>query len=316
MLYNYPEIEINAMIVLGSFALLRPYWLLCLPVLWLFLKLTRSLDLSLGDWPRAIDPPLLDALLGGYRKETQENHGLTMVWCIAVIVISLAGPALRVAVANQFRNLDAALIVMNISGSSNLSKITSAAQIVLNGSGARQSGLLLYAGEAYLASPLTYDLASIEALVFGVDDQTIPDGGARPDRALGLAHHLLHRMNIFAGDVVLISDGAGIDSQTYEEAKLLAADGHSLHTLFIPASEEHDRNYTLLQAKMKQLASEGHGLAGESATALHIADAIASRRIEHVVKGSRQALEWFDLGRLMILLAAAPLLISVRRGAL
>ncbi len=304
------------MIALGSFALLRPYWLLCLPFFWLFLKLTRSMDRSLGDWPRAIDPPLLDALVGRNRKETQHKDDLTMIWCVALIVISLAGPALRVAVANQFRNMDAALIILNISPTTNLSKMTSAAQIVLNGSGARQSGLLLYAGEAYLASPLTYDLASIEALVFAVDDQTIPDGGARPDRALELAHHLLRRMNIFAGDIVLISDGAGIDLQTYQDAKLLAADGHSLHTLFIPPSVESDRNFSFLQATMKQLAMEGHGLAGESATAVNIAEAIASRRIENVVKGSRRALEWFDLGRLMILVAAAPLLISVRRGNL
>lgn len=301
------------MIAFGSFAILRPWWLLCLPALWLFLKFTRSLDRSLGDWPRATDPPILDALTALGRHEPYRNSDTTMIWCAVLIVLSLCGPAARGAAASQYRNLDAALILLQLSEGTNLSKITSAAQIVLRGCGARQTGLMLYAGDAYLASPLTYDLASIEAQMFAVDDQTIPDGGSRPARALELAHVILRQMNIFSGDVILIGDGSGINAQAIEEAKLLAADGHSLHTLFVAPSMASPSALPMLQSAMNELAKDGHGLAGESIMAATVADAISSRRIEHIDNGSRQALEWRDLGRFLVLSAALPLFTWFRR---
>lgn len=300
---------------MGSLALLRPYWLLILPVFWLFLKSTRTLDNSLGDWPRAIDPPLLNALMVKRSATQQETPQRDIVWTVVLIVIALSGPARREATSSQFRNLDAALIVMSASNTTNLSKVTTAAQIVLSGSGARQTGLVLYAGDAYLASPLTYDLASIEALIFAVDDQTIPDGGARPQRALALARDLFRNMKIYAGDVILIGDGTGIDARTQEEARLLATEGHSLHTLFIPSNAPGDARAYASRAAMMELAGDGHGLAGDAAAAEKIAEAIAQRRIAHVVKGSRQALEWQDLGRFFILLSAIPLFLFLRKGA-
>lgn len=303
------------MIVMGSLALLRPYWLLILPVFWLFLKSTRTLDDSLGDWPRAIDPPLLNALMVKRSAIPLGTHQGDIVWTVVLIVLALSGPARREATSSQFRNLDAALIVMNASNTTNLSKVTTAAQIVLSGSGARQTGLVLYAGDAYLASPLTYDLASIEALIFAVDDQTIPDGGARPERALALARDLFRHMKIYAGDVILIGDGTGIDARTQEEARLLATEGHSLHTLFIPSNAPDDARAAASRAAMMELAGDGHGLAGDAVAAEKIAEAIAQRRIEHVVKGSRQALEWQDLGRFIILLSAIPLFLFLRKGA-
>lgn len=304
------------MIASEAFALLRPYWLLCLPALWLFLKYTRKLDMSLGDWPRAVDPPLLDALAGRRRQDSNLTSNSLMIWCLVLIILSLCGPATRVATSSQFRNLDAALIIMNVSSDSNISQITSAAQIVLKECGARQIGLILYAGDAYLASPLTYDLASIEALIFAVDAQTIPDGGSRPERALELGHLLLRRMNIFAGDVVLIGDGSGVNAQANQEAKSLAVDGHSLHTLFVSPSITRDTDPPTIQSVMKQLARDGHGIAGDTATASIVAEAIAARRIEHVARSSHQALEWRDWGRIIIVFAALPLLIMVRRAAL
>lgn len=302
------------MISIGSFALLRPGWLLCLPVVWLFVKFTRSRHNALGDWPAAIDPPLLDALVKGKNKDPGGNGDRTLIWCAVLIIISLASPAVRTAASSQFRNLDATLIILNVPGGFNQSKTTTAAQIVLNGGGARQTGLILYAGDAYLASPLTYDPASIEALIFAIDDHTVPDGGARPDRALMLAHRLLRRMDIIAADVVLIGDGEGINAQVIEEAKILAADGHSLHTVFIPSFEANILNLSKSRAAMKQLADDGHGIAGDPVSVLTVAETIASRKINHVAKDSRLALEWRDLGRNLIVLAALPLLVFFRRS--
>jgi Ca-activated chloride channel family protein len=303
------------MIVMGSLALLRPYWLMFIPMLLLFLKFTRSLDLSLGDWPRAIDPLLLNSLIVKSGLTLKGTKNADIIWSVILIIIALSGPAQKVADSNQFRNLDAALIIMNVSSMTNISKMTTAAQIALSGSGARQAGLVLYAGDAYLASPLTYDLASIEALIFAVDNQTVPDGGSHPERALALARKLLQDTQIFAGDVVIIGDGEGINAQALQEARSLARDGHSLHSLFIAENVEDGVRRTVLRAAMMELASEGRGLSGEGAAAEKIAEAIATRRIERVEKVTRLSLEWRDFGRFILGLAVIPLFSLLRKVA-
>jgi Ca-activated chloride channel family protein len=66
---------------------------------------------------------------------------------------------------------------------------------------------------------------------------------------------------------------------------------------------------------MATLAAQGGGVAGEATRAGDVAAAIAGRRIEHVARDARRALEWRDCGRFLLLLAAAPLLLFWRREA-
>ncbi|GLI94115.1 vWA domain-containing protein [Methylocystis echinoides] len=295
------------MISFGSFALLRPLWLLAPPALLLLLRVSQRRDASLGDWPRAFDAPLLAVLLrrqGGARETPRDG---AVYWSVVLIALALSGPAVRSANGGQFRNLDAALIVLDVSRSENLPQVTATAQLILENSGARQKGLVLYAGDAYLASPLTDDGGALEALLFAVDDKTVPDGGARPDRALRFARGVLRDVGALSGDVALVSDGGGVDARAHAEAVTLAAEGHALNTVVVsgPAGATG-------RAEMAALAADGHGVTEDAARAATVALAIANRRIARVEQGARRALEWRDYGRLLLLLAAAPLLLTLR----
>jgi Ca-activated chloride channel family protein len=296
------------MIELGAFAVLRPLWLIVPPALLVVLRLTRRRETALGDWRRAVDAPLLAFLLRG-QAETRETHDRPIYWSVVLIALALSGPAVKSAGAGQFRNLDAALILLDVSRSENLPQVTAAAQLLLESGGARQKGLVLYAGDAYLASPLTDDGAALESLLFAVDDKTVPDGGSRPDRAIALARHVLREAGAFSGDIALISDGAGADASARAEAAALAAEGHALHTLRVAPRGPAD---AAGRTAMAALATDGHGLAGDVASAGDVAQAIAGRRIQRVEQGARRALEWRDCGRFLLILAAAPLLLSFR----
>ena len=157
----------------------------------------------------------------------------TIVWAVALTALALSGPAIERSDARQFRNLDATLIVLDVSNGGALPQAVAAAQLLLAQSDARQMGLLLYAGDAYLASPMTNDAAALSALLFAVDDHTVPDGGARPARALALARRVLRDAQIVAADVVLVGAGEGVDPATAREASRLGSEGHALHTLFV-----------------------------------------------------------------------------------
>ncbi len=132
------------MIALGSFALLRPWWLLAFPLLAAALLMTRQNHTGLGDWARAVDAPLLAAMLERYGGGAGMAGGLAILWAIALMALALSGPALKSADANQFRNLDATLIVMDVSNAASsrarLQQAIAAAQLILAQGGARQLG--------------------------------------------------------------------------------------------------------------------------------------------------------------------------------
>jgi len=304
------------MIIFGSLALLRPYWLLALPVLIIALRITKPKDMRLGDWPHAIDAQLLKAILKIQKISYEPSRNLSLYLSIGLIALALSGPAMRLSENNKFRNLDVTALILDISRADNLSKVVSAAQVVLSDSKARQIGLILFAGEAYLASPLTDDTTTLEALIFAVDDKTIPEGGSRPDKALSLIRGLLRDAHSFSGDIVLISNGESLNSDAYEQATALSREGHKLHTLFIASSSDANLSTIKNRANMQLLARAGAGIMKDSLAANEIVAEISRKSINHLIRDPRSALEWSDYGRYLLLCAILPLLMCFRRDVL
>jgi Ca-activated chloride channel homolog len=303
------------MITLGSVALLRPLWLIVLPGLFVLLRITRPRDGMLGDWRRAVDAPLLDALLRRQDAGAETSRGGAILWCVALIALALSGPAVKTEQPVQFRNLDTALILLDASRGDRLPQAAAAAQLVLAGAGARQMGLIVFAGDAYLASPLTDDHDALETFLFAVDDQTVPDGGSRPDRALAYARRVMRESSAYGGDVVLITGAEGVDARAHAQAAALAADGHALHTLLVMPHGATGETEAGRRAAMTALAAEGHGRAGDAAHAEAVVTEVAGRSVGRVEEGARRALEWRDYGRLLLVLAALPLFLALRSEA-
>ncbi len=307
------------MIALGSFALLRPWWLTAFPLMAAALLMTRQSHAGLGDWTRAVDAPLLAAMLQrrGAVARAPKDHAI--LWAIALTALALSGPAIKRGDANQFRNLDATLIVLDASNAASsaarLQQAVAAAQLILAQSGARQLGLIVYAGDAYLASPLTDDASALGALLFAVDDHTVPDAGARPDRALSLARRILRDARIVGADVALISTGEGLGPATTREAARLARDGHALHTLFVAGQDPADASDAARWGAMMALAVAGQGIAGDAARPDGVIARISGRAIAHMAGSALQILAWRDFGRFLLFAAAAPLLFCFRRPA-
>lgn len=299
------------MIEFGDFALLRPLWLLVFPALALLRAATRR-RAALGDWRRAVDPTLLAVMLDRHGSRGATRGDGPIFASVALLALALCGPAAKTSGAEQFHNLDATLILLDVSRGERLPQAIAAAQFLLERSGARQIGLALYAGDAYLASPLTDDAKSLESLLFAIDDATVPDGGAKPDRALAFARRLLREAQILAGDVALISDGEGLDIRAERLAASLAREGHRVHCLFVSARAGADALDPVRRSAMTALAAAGGGGAGDAAHPQKIADEIAARGVAHIGASELRALEWRDHGRYLLLLAAAPLLLVLR----
>ena len=305
------------MIVLDSVALLRPLWLLALPLAMLAFGFTRAGAQGLADWERAMDPGLMQALLqrgaasGGGRAKASGLFAASLL-----IILALAGPAIRGANRDSLRNLDASILVIDLSAAATqghmLQQAQTAAQQVLEVSGGRQLGLILYGGDAYLASPLTSDAAATTSLLFALDNETMPDPGERPDRALELARKILAEAKILAGDVVLVTAGSGGGTGALVEARALAGAGGTLHTLFLPQNEAGD---AARRRGVAALAAGGGGVSGDAGRPGLVLSAISGRSSLHFAPSSLGVLAFRDLGQWLLLAAALPLLLSFRRSA-
>ncbi|HTJ03665.1 MAG TPA: VWA domain-containing protein [Methylovirgula sp.] len=308
------------MIHLWSAVVLRPWWLLIAAAVIVFSYLGLRNRSGLGAWTAAIEPRLLQALAA--RRAVIPGTGRKRFAAAAaafLIALALAGPAIRAAVQNGFSNLDATVIVVDLSSSmasnGSLSEAQAAAAEIIQASGSGQIALIAYAGDAYVVTPFTSDRDWLQTLIFSMDGTTIPDAGTRPERALSLAAKVFKEGHIVHANVVLISGGSGIDDAAFQQAQALAASGYSLETVFTPpdagtgnAAQSSD------EISLGKLAASGNGTSANARNlgpVLAIAESIPSSRL---AKTQYDLLIWRDLGPILMALALIPAVLLFRRA--
>jgi len=307
------------MIAWSTVALLRPWWLLGLPAIALCAIHVALRAGRARDWERAVDAELLAAMArrGGLLAGAARRNLAAFVVASA-IVVALAGPALERADADSFRNLDATLVVVDLSHAvaedGALQEERIAARTVADSVGTRQVGLIVYAGDAYVANTLTTDADALGATISALEADTVPDPGNRPSRALSLARRTLHEAGIVDADVVLISSGDSIDASSMSEAHQLVASGYRLHTMLAsppgrPAGDPQRR------AALATLASSGGGIAATSGHPDRLLRYVGTRPVERLGSSALSVLAWQDLGRAALAVAAASSLLLFRRRA-
>lgn len=304
-----------------AFALLRPWWLAAIPLVGLLILRAAWRSAPLGDWAKAVDPALMallarrGAVLGGRRRAN-------VVAAVTAILIALAltGPAFERPDAVTFRNLDATVIVLDLSRSvaegGSFKEARQAAEAVAAAAGTRPVALVVYAGDAYLAASPTTDREALGTTLFALDADTVPDRGSHPERGLALARRTLGEAAVVAADVVLITDGDGIGTAAERQAAAIRDKGWRLHGLFVPAGRalpagapKPDR------AALDRLVASGNGRVADLADPSAILDAVGISTAQHLAQGGYTVLAFADLGRWLILLALLPALILFRRSA-
>ena len=140
-------------------------------------------------------------------------------------------------------------------------------------------------------------------MLFALDGETVPDPGARPERALAMARRMLREASIARADVVLVSGGGGIEAAAMREAALLARDGHAVSTLAARAG----------QGALAALAGAGQGVAATAASPGPVLEAAGGRAIARLGDSALSGLVWQDMGRWLLALALSPLLLLFRR---
>ncbi len=297
---------------MGGLILLRPWWLIALlPVLMLMLWAGRRAP-EAGGWQDVMPPPMLTAMLalGGISGTQPRWHRALVPLASVALVLGLAGPALPRGDMPALARTDAVVLAMDLSPSvaqgSALTQAQLAAASLLQGLGGRPVGLILYGPEAYVASAPTTDPRTLETLIAVLDAETVPGKGSRPAAALGLTSSLLSDPR--HADLVLISDGGGVDRQALAEAGRLSEAGTRIWPLRVegapagatPAAPDALAPLALGGGQMMQ-ADQADRLAAR------LAQGGDSRR-----DPALEALAHRDLGPFFAALAALPLLLMMR----
>lgn len=307
--------------MIESLTLLRPLWFLAVPVVALLALRAAWRSAPLGDWGKAVDPHLMalfarrGAVLGGRRQAN-----LAAALAAGILALALTGPAVERPEAATFRNLDATVIVLDLSRSvtegGRFKEARQAAQAVAEAAGTRSLALIVYAGDAYTALSPTNDRESLATTLFALDADTVPDRGSHPERGLALARRTLAEANVVAADVVLISDGDGIGQAAEREAAAIREKGWQLHALFVPAAKalppgapRPDR------AGLDRLAAAGGGRATDIDGPQAVLDRVGASTAQHLAAGGYGVLAFADFGRCLLLLALLPALLLFRRSA-
>ena len=193
---------------------IRPELLWLLPAIIPLLLLAWRKQVQGGDWAKAIDSNLLPHLI---TSESGGSSRLRQLWWLTLplLLIGAAGPSLERAELPVFEKSDALVIVLDLSRSmwatdTQPSRIRRARQKVMDILDARTegvTGMVVFAGDAHVVTPLTDDTRTIENLLSALAPDIMPLQGSNATEAIELASGLLETSGLTNGSVLLITDG-------------------------------------------------------------------------------------------------------------
>ncbi|KAA9131007.1 VWA domain-containing protein [Marinihelvus fidelis] len=224
---------------------IRPAWLLALPLAGLLPWAWRRWRRPSGDWARVCDPHLLRWLAVGETNGSR-RRGLG-AWlaglALALSVLALSGPSWQRLPDIGFSATDARVIVVDLSQSmlaqdlrpDRLTRARFRLSDLLAAIEEGQVGLVAYAGDAYVVSPLTSDTNTVINMLPALRPDVVPVAGSRADLALEMAAELLQRSGLGQGEVLLVTDSA--DARAVDAAGELRDQGMITSVLAVGTPE-------------------------------------------------------------------------------
>ncbi|WP_025822119.1 VWA domain-containing protein, partial [Shewanella marina] len=321
-----------------TFHFIRPEWLFSLlPLVALAILLWRTKPSSAG-WSRFIAPHLAKLLVENTNPQRNYNLGLLFV-CWLIATIALAGPSFSKKELPVFASSQGRVIVMDMSTSlfandmppNRLTQEKFAATDLINSLKDGETGLIAYAGDAFIISPLTQDKATLLNLLPTLSPSIMPVQGSDVSSAIAKAKELLGQSGHVKGDIILLTDGVSakqlglvnkqLQGSQYRLA-VMALGSEQGSPIQLPDGQLlKDNSNQVVIAKtdyslLQQLASANNGIMLPVSAANNqvsrvdswLSDSTSSKATD--LKGST----WQDAGAYLVLLLLIPALLSFRYG--
>ena len=316
---------------------IRPMWLFLLPLVLIIPWAWKRTRRPAGDWSRVCDPHLLRWLSV---KQVTDKGGRGGAWLAAsallIAILALAGPSWQKLPDASFSARDARVIVVDLSRSmlaedlrpNRLTRARFRLADLLASTEEGQVGLVSFAGDAYIVSPLTSDMNTIANLLPALRPDIMPVAGSRADLALDMAASLLERSGLSRGEILLVTDSAS--SRDAAKARNLRDRGILTSVLAAGTAEGapipsgggfvNDRSGNVVIARLDRSALGSLAEAGGGRyTELSATESAAGLWLDH--EGSEFARRddalgerWKDMGPWLVLLLLPLALSAFRKG--
>ncbi len=223
----------------------QPFWLWVIIPLLLIVWLLKSKTSSAKSWEKVIDANLLPILIQGEIEQSVSKSKWLLVIAWLFTVVALADPVWEKIPRPVFQTNAARVIVLDLSNSmlvddlkpTRMARARFKVEDILAKKEEGQIGLVVFAGDAFTAAPLTRDGETIRALLQVLTPRIMPSQGSRADLGLIKAHELLKQAGATNGQVLLITDGTSDSNKTVKAASSLKRDGHSVSILAVGTKE-------------------------------------------------------------------------------
>lgn len=229
---------------LNQFHFLRPEWFIALAPLMLLVFSIRKTTAKQSGWQSVIPSHLYQYMVIGKNEMGAKPPMwmLAFVWIISVI--ALAGPTWERLPQPVYQLKMGHVIVIDMSLSMRATDMTPdrltrakyKAIDLVNAIGEGEMGLVAYAGDAFVISPLTEDAGNITTLIPSLSPEIMPVPGSDPLLGIESASELLSNAGYNSGMIYWITDGIELEQQQ-ELQEYVASIPFTVNALTVGTSE-------------------------------------------------------------------------------
>lgn len=214
---------------MADFHFLRPEFLLAIIPLIVFVLLqVRSSHLS-GQWSKIVAPQLREFVIkqAGKKRNNAWSKPLIALATLLAIVAS-AGPSWEKQASQIYNSRSGVIVALDLSLSMTAQDVTPSRlqrakykiTDILNQEGSRNIGLIAYAADTHIASPLTRDAETLKALLPALDPFIMPGNGrSNTLRLAEEAVNLFEQSKSEPRTLILVTDG--VEPQDIDQAAAL-----------------------------------------------------------------------------------------------
>lgn len=199
---------------MADFHFIRPWWLLALLPLALFYWRLLVIQKTQSGWHQWLPSHLAQVLVAsGGKKTSWSAHRLGLFWLISAV--ALAGPTWERLPQPVYQLETGQVVILDMSPSvlaediqpNRLTQLRFKAMDLVKSGLDGDTGLIAYADDAFIISPLTADNNNLLNLIPSLSPGIMPRAGSEPLRALKLADELLRNAGYAEGDIYWLTDG-------------------------------------------------------------------------------------------------------------
>lgn len=234
----------NYLEIIDNFHFIRPLWLLALIPLALIVILLRKQTRTQSGWQGVLASHLYNNLITG-----ESSKGVTPPWGLLfcgwmIACLALAGPTWERLPQPVYQVSKGKVVLLDMSMSmraedikpNRLARTRYKAMDLVALLEEGETGLVAYAGEAFVISPLTSDIQNLQALIPSLSPEIMPSQGSDALFALETTFELLKNAGYQSGEVYWITDGVDL-SEVAPIRNLLSDYDHTINILAIGTEE-------------------------------------------------------------------------------